>query len=416
MDITSIAFGESLDENEEIQLRLFSIGKDRVLFEYNVRESTEKKGLIIENLKTMMIEQENIPTACIWYPTLDSKEDLLLTVNDGYKMKIWNVTSSQCRKTCLGPTYGGEIKKLKKLEIEGNPDKFLAYSTFEKVIGLIKLPLDGNPTKTMGLIAHPNEVSDMCVTSDGKYLFTCGGSDLCVNKWSIDVTPIDNAIIMGGEGIEPFINLIEGGRDGQTFQDMKDFFYYAMIKSKTEDTTKTRKLDGRVPITQLGNLMRAMGHYPTNKEIENMKNEVEFGNYTENCEKVDRFDLNTFVRLFVNHRPVYGIGRPHIEKAFDTLFGKDSRDGTSREQFLQALASDGEPLMNQELAALLDKLVGKMNIKEALGEMVNPETFAKEILSFEEVEEDEDDMDEPYDPAYTGMSPGRSMHPDMIPE
>jgi len=161
IEITSIAFGESLDENEETQLRLFSIGKDRVLFEYNVRESSEKKGLKIEENKTMMIEQESVPTSCIWYPTVDSKEDLLLTVNSNYKVKIWNVTSSQCRKTCLGPTYGGEINKIKKLEIDGNPDKFLAYTTFQKVIGLIKLPLDGNPTKTMGLIAHPNEVADM---------------------------------------------------------------------------------------------------------------------------------------------------------------------------------------------------------------------------------------------------------------
>jgi cilia- and flagella-associated protein 251 len=99
IEITSIAFGESLDENEQTQLRLFSIGKDRVLFEYNVRESSEKKGLKIEDSKTMMIEQESIPTSCIWYPTVDSKEDLLLTVNSSYKMKIWNVTSSQCRKT-----------------------------------------------------------------------------------------------------------------------------------------------------------------------------------------------------------------------------------------------------------------------------------------------------------------------------
>ena len=161
IEITSIAFGESLDENEEVQLKLFSIGKDRMLFEYNVKDSSEKNHLVIENNRTMMIEQENVPTACIWYPKVDSKEDLLLTVNDVYKMKIWNVTSSQCRKTCLGPTYGGDISKLKKLEIEGNSDKFLAYSTFEKVIGLIKLPLDGNPTKTMGLIAHPNKVADM---------------------------------------------------------------------------------------------------------------------------------------------------------------------------------------------------------------------------------------------------------------
>ena len=113
IEITSIAFGESLDEKEEPLIQLFSIGKDRNLVVYNVRESSEKKGLIVDNTRTMMIEQENIPTSWIWYPTLDSKEDLLLTVNDGYKMKIWNVTSSQCRKTCLGPTYGGEIHKLK---------------------------------------------------------------------------------------------------------------------------------------------------------------------------------------------------------------------------------------------------------------------------------------------------------------
>lgn len=67
----------------------------------------------------------------------------------------------------LGPTYGGEIVKLKRLDIEGNQDKFLIYSTAQKVIGLIKLPLDGNPTKTMGLIAHPDKVVDMCATTDG---------------------------------------------------------------------------------------------------------------------------------------------------------------------------------------------------------------------------------------------------------
>jgi WD40 repeat protein len=138
-----------------------------------------------------MIEQEARPSACIWYPKPDSKEDLLLTVNDDYKMKIWNISTRGSRKTCLGPTYGGEIVNIKKLDIEGNPDKYLAYCTKEKVIGLIKLPLDGNPNKTMGLIAHPDKVVDLCVTADGKYLFTCGGDDLSINMWSIDITPIE---------------------------------------------------------------------------------------------------------------------------------------------------------------------------------------------------------------------------------
>jgi WD40 repeat protein len=188
MEITSIAFGESLNENEEIKLRLFSIGMDRRLFEYDVYAST-LHGLVVTEM--FKIEEEAHPTACIWYPKIDTKEDLLLTVNDDYKMKIWSVSTKGSRRTCLGPTYGGEIVKLKKLEIDNNADKFLIYSTKKKVIGLIKMSLDGNPNKTMGLIAHPHEVVDMCATNDGKYLFTCGGADLAVNMWSIDVSPID---------------------------------------------------------------------------------------------------------------------------------------------------------------------------------------------------------------------------------
>lgn len=88
VEITSICFGESLDENENMKLRLFSIGKDRRLFEYDVYASSQQRGLEVVNM--FEIEKEAKPTACIWYPKVDTKEDLLLTANDDYKMKIWN--------------------------------------------------------------------------------------------------------------------------------------------------------------------------------------------------------------------------------------------------------------------------------------------------------------------------------------
>jgi hypothetical protein len=115
IEITSICFGESLDENEELKLRLFSIGKDRRLFEYDVYNATID---ILPVINMFEIEKEARPTACIWYPKVETKEDLLLTANDDYKMKIWNPSQKNSRRTCLGPTYGGEIVRLKRLDID----------------------------------------------------------------------------------------------------------------------------------------------------------------------------------------------------------------------------------------------------------------------------------------------------------
>jgi len=64
-----------------------------------------------------------------------------------------------------------------------------------------------------------------------------------------------------------------------------------MIRSKKENTTKTRKLEGWVPVDQLRNLMRAMGYYPTKQEIENMMNEVRFSTYTTRGEPNLEVDL-----------------------------------------------------------------------------------------------------------------------------
>lgn len=100
---------------------------------------------------------------------------------------------------------------------------------------------------------------------------------------------------------------------------MQDFFYYSMIRSKDENTTKTRKLDGKVPLDELPNLMRAMGYYPTNQEVNNMKDEVKFSVFSDEGDPTTSVDMETFIKLFVNHRPVYGIGKNNIEDAFMSL-------------------------------------------------------------------------------------------------
>jgi hypothetical protein len=206
-------------------------------------------------------------------------------------------------------------------------EKYLVYQTAVKVMGLIKMPIDGNPNKTMGLIAHQNKIADFCVSRNGQYLFTCGGADLSVKMWAIDVQPIENAMAFGQQedDMDPFINLIEGGREGQNYQDMKDFFYYSMIRSKDENTTKSRKLDNKVPLEELPNLMRAMGYYPTEQEVQNMNDEVKFSIFSDEGKATTSVELDQFIKLFVNHRPVYGIGKNNIEEAFRVL-AQESND------------------------------------------------------------------------------------------
>ena len=75
-----------------------------------------------------------------------------------------------------------------------------------------------------------------------------------------------------------------------------------------------------------------------------MQNEIRFSKYVEHYkETVSELDLEIFLKLFVNHRPVYGISKNHIKTALSILGqGKDSEDPTvSREELLKALTTEG---------------------------------------------------------------------------
>ena len=185
--------------------------------EYNTSSTFHTQLELVPN-KTTKIEQEFRPTCCIWYP-INTGQDLILTMNDAHKIKLWDVNSLECRKTCLGPTYG-PVTKLRLLEKakgdRGVKDYFLAYAADEKIAGLMKLPVNGNPNKFMSLIAHPNKIKDLKLSSDGKFMFTCGGDDLCVAMWYVDVGAIDAQVILGGERVmNPSSTSLRAGRRGR---------------------------------------------------------------------------------------------------------------------------------------------------------------------------------------------------------
>ena len=70
---------------------------------------------------------------------------------------------------------------------------------------------------------------------------------------------------------------------------------------------------------ELPNLMRAMGYYPTEQEVKNVIDEVKYSTFTQMAVPTTHVTLDKFITLFVNHRPVYGIGKNNIEEAFSAL-------------------------------------------------------------------------------------------------
>ena len=418
-EINSLCFGEVFDQTTNSKIsKVFSVGNDKYLFQYDVKNSKNK----LDVTSFSKIETEARPTACLWYPVNYLKEDMIMIATDDYKIKLWNVANNICRQTLLGPTYGGPINRMIYLNIYPKKDrknpKYVAYTTAEKIVGIIRLPLDGNPNKTMGMIAHPDKISYATASSDGKFLFTSGADEIgTVNMWSLNYSVLDEAGIDLEEEQNPldtYPNLLEGGKDGQIYRDLKDFFYYAQISSNTQNPTKAKKLDGKIPMEEAHNLMRALGYYPTNAEIKNIQNEIYYSKYLETGEGVDNLKLETFVRLFINHRPVYGLTMDQIKQKMSVLAQKElenedqdkineldertreeiiSKGVLPRSRFVDLLTNHGEKMDEEELNKALKVLLGEGDPDLILPENIDSKFLIEKLLGFE-LDETQDYEDE----------------------
>ncbi|NWU15281.1 CF251 protein, partial [Cephalopterus ornatus] len=354
--IRSILFGLQADSSEP---RLLSLGEDRQLVEYDLSSSI-KDHLVVT--RRDRVEQSAVPLCLAWYPQL-STESFILTANNCYKMKLLNTTTKMCRKTLLGPTYGSPLEKIQILPKTSTADPkqhYLVYITKDKV-GLQILPVDGNPHKSSAFICHPDGVSDLASSYDGRYIFTAGGNDCTVMKWKVNLSALDAAAFLGGEDMIPFYNLLDGGREGEFFRELEDYFYYAQICSQGMNTLENRQVSTHIPLEEIPSVMRAIGFYPSEEEIEEMINEVKFSKYVDAGEQVTEINLGDFIKLYINHRPALGLSMKSLQRAFQVL-GYDNEKGDKvidRGDLLALLQCRGEQMTEDELAQCLTTLLGR---------------------------------------------------------
>ncbi|MGH0165579.1 UNVERIFIED_CONTAM: hypothetical protein FKN15_011295 [Acipenser sinensis] len=278
--------------------------------EYDLSDSS-KDDLRI--LASDHIEQSAVAKCMTWYPPV-TKESFILTANDQFKMKLYNSTTKMCRKTLLGPTYGSPLKKIALLPVACSNElktSYLAYIT-EDQVGLQILPVDGNPHKSSAVVCHPEGVSSFACSYDGKYVFTAGGGDFTVFSWETNMNALEAAACLGGKDLVPFYSLLEGGRDGELFR------------------------------------------------VEDMLNEVKFSKYVDTGKYVIDIDLADLLKLYINHRPAFGISAYELQHAFEVLGLQNENGGNAlnRGELLQLLQSTGEHMTEEELAEYFSTLLG----------------------------------------------------------
>ena len=375
--ITGLQFG--FREGVEV---LVSVGEDRKCVEYDLKKSSVSNGIICVD-SPVRLELSARPTAMAWHPRLgDDIEDRFFVANDEFKIKEFNAESKQCRKTTLAPVFGGPPNRLIPLLGDGK-HAYYAYSTEKKVVGLGCLPLGGNPTKVMGLVAHPDIVSGMAISYDGKFMFTAGGADLSANMWSIDI----GGPVIGPhpDSIEPFIDMLEGGAGGDLHNDLVDYFYYCQLRTQGEDAMESRSIKGRIPLDELPNMMRAIGFYPTEEEIGNMVNEVRYRHFMIDGEVETDIGLEDFIRLYLNHRPVLPLDSAQIDGSFAAIADRMKNETTSLSwaDVRNLLVSEGEAFSEAELDSCLSALIGKADIGDSSS--IDAAQFATNVLGFEDV-------------------------------
>ena len=115
------------------------------------------------------------------------------------------------------------------------------------------------------------------------------------------------------------MSLMDGGRGGEFYQDLLDYFYYAQLRANGVDSTQPREITGYINVEEVVNLMRALGFYPTEEQVRDIKTEVRYAHHGYSPAMRNLVDLEEFIRMYVNYRPVFGLQKEQFAEAFKLL-------------------------------------------------------------------------------------------------
>jgi hypothetical protein len=361
-----------------------------------------------------------------------------------------------CRKVTLAPTYGGPVTRLIPLPRRLPPSAatgagagvlgvsagaaggrrfglsdYVLYACDEKIIGLMRLPLTGDPERSMALIAHPGSITALAPTCDGRSVLTAGGRDRTVLLWGVNTAALDAAMalsaaaaagarpqdsVTGDPTTDTFLQLVtEGAAEGlgaplrpggaetpeAVYEELVDAFYHSQLRAEGLHKSGRRAVTGRIPVSEAVVMMRALGFFPSEDQVQQIHCEVAWDHFgaddgaagaadaaglgagagagaggrralpVQHLSQVkeESVTLREVIRLLANHRPVFELHSDALTRAVAVLAGAaapaDGPDagatagGISRAALAELLLAAGERMSEKELRMLLHVLQSK---------------------------------------------------------
>jgi Ca2+-binding EF-hand superfamily protein len=208
-----------------------------------------------------------------------------------------------------------------------------------------------------------------------------------INVWNVSKEAVDAQRVGSTAAERVAEQLLEGGADGEFYGEVKDYYLYSQLRAQGEDSTADRLagIDKPVPTSEIPRLLRALGHYPSERELSDIFRELAVETSGDGDMAADppaTIGFDRFVSLYVNYRPVFGVDAGSIESAFAAL-GAGAGESVERGSLLEALELGGEAMSREELVAAAAKLMGRgATLEDLVPETVSAREFAEDVLGF----------------------------------
>jgi hypothetical protein len=115
---------------------------------------------------------------------------------------------------------------------------------------------------------------------------------------------------------------------------------------------------------------------------------VQYSRYREKGQYTTKLTFEELVKLYVNHRPVFAVGPPEIQRAFQMMRRGTNEPTIKKETLMNLLTTHGEKMKIEEINDCLSALAG-VTIDD-LDDEINPYDFAQNILGLGDVDQEED--------------------------